>query len=402
MKRVLAAVLCAVLVLSCFASCAGQQTEDVPLVPVVQTLGHPVLDYYGEEETEACNIWELSVFDGRLYLGCGDYDKNTGPTPVYSYELESPLPADDARRFAEEGFLDTESATRFHTLSFGFAASSTDPCGGDWTRGSFNVRRQDGTWEVRTIPYAVHNFDLIEFDGALFCAVGVKEDTPATPVMKSTDGGETWEELSFYKDGAEFVPASVGTEFCRGYDFFVLRDTLYVNLLLSGSGKWEYAVYRLEAGAFVYHSTLKSCVGLENALPSQRPFLSSVTFEDTLYLTAGKLYTTENLQTFAHVPFGDFSAVWDLWTQGEELFVLTSVPNEDGTYKMTVYRAESCAPQEYSAHFSFDYPLCCRSMAYADGVFYFGTDASFSTLTEDNRAALGTLLSVTLTPGGVL
>ncbi len=363
--------------------------ESAQKEPLVQEVSRVVGEFYHSDKV-ASNIWELSVYDGRLFLGCGDYNENSGSTPVYSFSLS------DLQETKQEGVLETESITRFHLLSGGLAVSSTDPTT-PWTQGNFFLRDDsDGSWREIVIPYAVHNFDLVEYNGALFCALGVKPNTPASPVMRSIDGGKTWEELAFIKEGTTFDPAERGTDFCRAYDFVLHGGSLYVSLLLDGGAGTEFALYRYEEAGFVYYTSLQNKVGLSHALPFQRPFGAVFSFADRVYLTSGKLFVSEDLENFSELVLGEFTAVWDLWLEGDALYVLTSTSKETDGYEVKVFCIKESDPQTPYEVLSFEYVLPCRSMAKVGDKFYFGTESSFATLNEKNREKVGTLLSVTL------
>lgn len=367
----------------------SETDEAIEKEPRVQEVSRVIGEYYHSDKV-ASNIWDLAVYNGRLFLGCGDYNENSGPTPVYSFPLSNFWTP------TLEAILETEAVTRFHLLTQGLAVSSTDPTT-SWTEGNFFLREDaQGSWKTVEIPYAVHNFSLVEHGEELFCALGVKPDTPVTPVMKSVDGGKTWQKLSFFKDGECFDPAARGSEFCRAYDFVSCGETLYVSLLLKREQGTEFAFYRYEEKGFVYHASLQNKVGLSRALPFARPFGGIVSFADRVYLTSGKLFVSEDLDNFSELVLEDFAAVWDLWVEDGTLFVLTSLPMEDGKYTIKVFCAREDAPQKFSELFSFKYELPCRSMAKEEDVFYFGTDSSFATLNEANSEKIGTLLSVTL------
>ncbi len=44
-------------------------------------LGCPTADFYEEDPTARC-VWDIIAWDGKLYVGSGDYDANAGPVPA--------------------------------------------------------------------------------------------------------------------------------------------------------------------------------------------------------------------------------------------------------------------------------------------------------------------------------
>ena len=49
-------------------------------------LGAPAAAYYPSNYLARC-AWDMTIFDGRLYVGCGDYSNNSGDVPVLSCSL---------------------------------------------------------------------------------------------------------------------------------------------------------------------------------------------------------------------------------------------------------------------------------------------------------------------------
>ena len=79
MKRVIAAALS--LLLLC--GCAGVSKE-----PAHTNIGAPMVDYFDGAREISRNPWDMAVFDGKLYIGAGDYDKNTGPINLNAFDIK--------------------------------------------------------------------------------------------------------------------------------------------------------------------------------------------------------------------------------------------------------------------------------------------------------------------------
>jgi len=193
-------ILCFILSLFLFAaprmSCAQEpQVSQIPefsKVPDVtarlEKLGIPHQKHYPDGEMAyARNIWDMIKYQNRIYLGCGAYDNsppaaNAGPVPVIAYDLTQ-------KDFVtEHEGLPEEELANFKVFSDGLLyAPGIDPRQG-WELGNFYRRKSDGTWEtVRTMPKGVHNFDMTEFDGKLFCCgygIGISEDRGATMILR--------------------------------------------------------------------------------------------------------------------------------------------------------------------------------------------------------------------------
>ena len=96
-------------------SCKQALGPNSPLMEEVQLLGIPFEARYSSEEmVYARNIWDMRLFEGRLYLGGGnssnhDPASNAGPVPVVAWDLET-------KQFVEEYDVDDEQIDRFYVF----------------------------------------------------------------------------------------------------------------------------------------------------------------------------------------------------------------------------------------------------------------------------------------------
>ena len=73
---------------------------------------------------------DLIIYDGHLYVGCGDYSANTGPVNVYSLDLST-----YEWQMSQEA-LEDEQIKRFLVLDGALCIPGTDPKG-DWETGNY-------------------------------------------------------------------------------------------------------------------------------------------------------------------------------------------------------------------------------------------------------------------------
>jgi hypothetical protein len=129
----------------------------------------------------------LQAWQGRVYLGYGDWKNNLGPVNVWYYQ---PNPGD----FIEETALTNENAIdRYVVIDDDLYIPGTDPKE-PWDFGNFyrNCNDEKGWEKFRTIPNGVHNFDMEKYKGKLFAALGTDGDHKEYALQYSEDGGETW------------------------------------------------------------------------------------------------------------------------------------------------------------------------------------------------------------------
>ena len=93
-----------ILNITLFSSCAENKQLDVENKPI--DLGIPTKKYYPSNNIARC-VWDMKIFNNKLYIGCGDYNNNSGPTPVLYTSL------DDIGNWHEEGVLPDEQIGRF-------------------------------------------------------------------------------------------------------------------------------------------------------------------------------------------------------------------------------------------------------------------------------------------------
>ena len=150
-----------------------------------QPLGKPTAD----KPEAARKINELMLFKDRLYLGHGDWFKNTGPTDIIYYDF-------GRREFVHEFTVQEEAIVRYRQFGnrlFLPGADSTE----SWEFGSLYVH-EAGSWEKhRTIPRGLHVFDFTQYADRWYVATGSNFGDPKTgpaigAIYSSADQGATW------------------------------------------------------------------------------------------------------------------------------------------------------------------------------------------------------------------
>ena len=182
--------------ISVFAGACGKDYIEVG-VPYAETFPNGEI---------ARNLWDLYIYDGKIYLGGGDYSLNSGPVDIFAYDLAE-------EKFVLTGSVEDEAIVNFVQIGEKFIATGTDPME-DWSMGNFYVLTSQGWEKQRVLPFCVHNFDLIEFEGKIYAGMG--GDYGHNPIAVSTDGGLTFEEIPLYLNGQEIL-ALDDPEYCRCY-----------------------------------------------------------------------------------------------------------------------------------------------------------------------------------------
>ena len=163
-------------------------------------LGNPALGRY-----PACwqslprTPWDLTLFDGRLYVGLGNASNdgpsaNAGPVPVLAYSL-------NRHRWQQEATLAEEEINRFVRHGQQLWIPGAD-ARGSWRWGNL-YRRSSGEglwWQERRLPRFIHAYDLAWHQGQMVVAGNVPDAVTTGPERErhgsalavSRDGGGRW------------------------------------------------------------------------------------------------------------------------------------------------------------------------------------------------------------------
>lgn len=351
-KRMLCLITVTLLLLSLFSCATGPWVEPVEL-------GNPQAKRYEVGRVAACP-WDIVLWQGKLYVGGGDYGPNDGPVDVWCYDTE-------AGDWSLSATLPDEEIGRFITVEDTLLAPGTDPRG-EWDLGNYYVL-ESGEWKtVRRLPGGVHNFDIAAHDGMLFFGLGVVPG--GMPVACSMDGGRTFSDVPMYKNG-ELLDTS-GYKTVRVYDFFQQGDCLYAALICTKTEEMAltFELYRYEQGSLVYDNTWYG------KLRQKRIVNNIVTAKaqlgDKLFFTTGYLYVTENMSDFVRVAFPGDATVYDLCVVDGVLYALCGREESDGKYTVSVWKNHRGGNTQFTRALCFTYDAPPLSLATDGQSFYIG------------------------------
>ncbi len=160
------------------------------LDPAVR-IGNPLLARYPVSgDARPRSIWDLHVFDGRLYLAHGDYWNNRGPIDLWTY-------SGDGTNFVNEYVVSEEMVWDFFEYDGklfipGYDARSV------LTPTSVHIhdpqRTPDPGWVSHaTLSAGMHCHDVALFQGRLYASITLTNQTGRT--MVSTNMGLSWSTL---------------------------------------------------------------------------------------------------------------------------------------------------------------------------------------------------------------
>ena len=297
---------------------------------------------YGNLHNNARNVWDMVIYDGYLYIGAGDFDKNISPAVAYRYSL-------DEQEWENCGVIPDEQIDRLSIIGGELIIPGCDPTG-DWSMGNFYKLENGKFTTYRTIPNGVHCFDIAEHNGKMFAALGYSEANPNFPVAVSSDGGKSFTQ-------AEVTSKNSFNR--RVYKLFPHGDSLYA---LNGAD-----IYKYDGNAFVYETNWKS--KLVSGYPFYSQISESVYFNGRTYFTTGYLFHFSDPKELQYTVFEN-AIVTDLAICGDFLYVLCAKPLDNGNYLICL--CETSDGSNYETVKTLEYPLPALSFAKNGNDLYLG------------------------------
>ena len=333
-------------------------------------LGISVGNHHVYDSSSANAVWDMMVYDNKLYVGGGDYNTNLGPVNVHYYDIEK-------KEWKSSGYVQDEEVSNFLVIGGLLTLPGIDPKE-DWSLGNYYVLKEDKWDKIRTIPGGIHNFDMVEFDGMLFAGLGVEE---GYPIACSKDGGKSFERVMMLKDGESIDTDKCADEHRRVYNLFIQEETLYAQFIYATdvtpiSFMINNELYKYEDEKFIYFDdwSLKSPITCR-AYPKVN-FKNKIYFVNKTPDCSKFIYITDDMKNINKVELPDIDYVYDLIIKNNVLYVLCSQRQENGTHKISVWGNEDGNEAEFKEILYFEYELPAICFEYSEGIFYFGMDSA--------------------------
>ena len=322
-------------------------------------LGIPALEKYSTGTRSRC-AQDIAYFNGKLYVGNGDASANVGPITIYAYDPEKDS-------WSASGTVADEEVSRFRVIGGKLVTTGVDPTEG-WEYGNYySLNESTGGWDkIRTIPNAIHNFDMLEHDGLIFAGIAVSPGN-GYPIAVSSDGGKSFKQVDMIKDGA--LRDISERQIIRVYELFLLNDTVYALFRYQSTTAVTVELYRYEDGRFVYDNYWGSKIDA----PSHIKYMvgASAEFKGRLFFTTAYLYATSDMNELTWYEKLE-GTICDLCVANDKLYVLSYTKKDDGSYRMTVYENTDGSDDGFNEAFYFDYSAPAISFDYGSEGFYFG------------------------------
>lgn len=247
MKRFFALILISAIIASCFIMPAGAEDGIKSVNCKVTNLGIPAskVIWIGDGYDYARTVWDMTVYNGKLYIGSGDYNSNSGShygrSNIWAYNLST-------GKWDSEKMITEEAVNRFRIIDGDLCFVGMDAMHNGQYESYFRYYKDEGKWYTKDVlpDFVMHNFDLIEAsDGTVFAGLGT-DDGDCNCMAVSYDGGETFENVTFRRNGHALVDADVTDNgrlpkaiYTRTYNVFEYKGDVYATWYChaeSGSG----------------------------------------------------------------------------------------------------------------------------------------------------------------------
>lgn len=353
-----------------FGSACNNQSEESVIIHETSEEPIAVVSEIALPYQELCgnSVWDLKLFDGYLYIGAGDYDKNYTVNQAYRYNLNQST-------WEICGSIPDEQIGRFLEIDEKLVIPGFDPTG-DWSLGNYYELENDSFVTHRVIPNGIHNFDIVKYNDCYFYGLGVSGGN--LPVVKEEN--ETFSPVPFIDKAGEPLLTNEFREI-RAYDLIVLNNQLYAFIKLDDK---KY-IYKYNGAEFVYFSdyTGKIVVGGFG----YTPILQKCVFEDTLYFTTGLLYCTNDMKNLKYISPDDIDYISDILVYGNQLYVLSNTKKDNGAFHIEIFiRTED---DSFATVVSAESKYPSMSFEYDGTAFYIATGDN-----KANRRIKNTILCI--------
>ncbi len=307
------------------------------------------------------NVWDMRVWENKIFFGTGDGNANTGPVTVYAYDL-------DTKGFFESGVLKEEVINSFLVVDNTLVAPGIDSTENN-NISNYNTY-ENGEWtQHRILTNTEHCFDVVSYGGRLF--YGVDADISYSPCVSTNENDGDLTRHYFYKDGKRVTK---GIESARVFDLVILKGQLYAIMSRDENSTLVLEVYQYneDEDSFEYLSDL----GAQTRVATYVNFKiigSKAVVNDKLFIATSQGYYTDNMVDFKKLDFGK-DYLLDYYQDEETLYALCHSPLKNGEYETSIWALDltkDTVAFERLVYFKSEY--CCVSLAKADNAFYLAT-----------------------------
>lgn len=329
----------------------------------------------------ANNIWDMQVYNDRIYLGHGDFNKNAGPIPVIYYDPSN-------NKFVTQYTVDEEQIDVYKVINDKLYIPGTD-AKESWSLGNFYVMENDQWMKYRTIPKAIHVNDLACFNGRLYVAVTTSK-TGWGEVLASDDMGLTWS--SQIPQNKNFMLVNDWASSFLEFDDKLCTTGALIFPSLPGAGSW-YAKFQnllvIDSTGSKIHSYDQSFLPMARKNCHYTIKRQTKIANNLLYLigffspydiwSPEALYAAKDMNDIHRIILPNANAVpSDILSRNNTAYVLSFMENSSHGFTNIVYKSDDL--ENWTELFRLDTDTFARSFEELNGDFYLGLGCTKKTL----------------------
>ncbi|MFA6197305.1 MAG: hypothetical protein WC656_11760 [Sulfurimonas sp.] len=344
----------------------------------IKLLGDPYkVVYETKKDLYAKNIWDMAVFENKIYLGAGNSSnegptQNAGPVPLISYNPTT-------NEFKTEAIIQDEQIDIIKIFDNKMYIPGHD-AKENWDFANFYIKEfNQSVKKYRNIKDGLHVYDVALHDNKIFLALGVKN---GAAVAISSDNAQNWEiqKLDHYRINS-FL--EVGDRFFATKHFpsssdlqkmSQSRKKLFFSVAEYETSKGFIPNYKLDSEDFFPKTT--------DLKDKSRKIVRSVKMNDkTIYIGAyahndhqfepfGVYYISsagKNLD-IKKITLSSQYKVWDILKKENALYLLAY---DETKKEVKVFFAKNGDFESFKEYFSFKSDSFARSFELFEDKFYF-------------------------------
>lgn len=172
-------------------SLPAMRTGPVGAILRAEPVGNPSRQIYRKDDASdsySRSVWDMVALSDGIFLGSGDWERNTGPAPIWRLGYAR----DGQVQITEDYVVYGEAAERLRAIGGALYVPDMDPRE-DWNWGNLYIRSAETWRKQRTIPNGIHTFDVREWRNKLYVTCGT---TLGAAIFTSADDGASWTRVS--------------------------------------------------------------------------------------------------------------------------------------------------------------------------------------------------------------
>jgi len=191
-------------------------------------IGNPAGKQFPKDDMPDCqarSVHALHLFEGRIYVGSGDWSRNRGPIQIWSFAADADSPVTE---FVKEFTVDDEAVDIFRDYNgklYVPGIDAADKVDDQWALGNLYIK-ENGKWrKLRTVPNGIHVLDVAVLGNTLYVSTGTET---GAGLFASQDDGQTWIRCQ-----------GPGAQEGRFYEILPINDILFVTGFQSKLGAYR-------------------------------------------------------------------------------------------------------------------------------------------------------------------